>query len=563
MQESRNHEQSAFVRERQSYNPAVAETLRRVHECNLVPEDDIPPVSPEIASMFPCTAAQPLLSIRQKPGPGTASASVSGHDLRPLHVGVVFSGGQAPGGHNVICGLWDGLQQFNPRSQLTGFIGGPSGILRNKYVQLNHDTVRTHLNTGGFDMLGTGRTKLESAEDFANCARVCKEHSLDALVIIGGDDSNTNAAFLAEYLVKIDHPTRVIGVPKTIDSDLRGPCTETSFGFDTAVRVYAELISNLAKDARSGGKYYHFVRLMGRSASHITLEAALQTQPTLALISEETARDGSTLRSIIDHIADMICRRAQNGLNHGVILIPEGLIEFVPEMKSLIEDLNDVIAGHKNYMDSLRGFTAQIEYLAGRLSKESAATLVALPADIQRQLIMDRDPHGNVALSRVETEKLLIELLAIRLGELKSEGKFSGKFAWQTHFFGYEGRCAAPTNFDANYGFNLGLVAAALCRTEARCSGYLAAVHGLAKPVTDWRGWGVPLVSMLNLERRKGQNRAVIKKTLVDLDGPAFREFCSRRGAWQESDCFLFCGPIQYFGPQSIVEQIPVSLALK
>ena len=477
---------------------------------------------------------------------------------KPLRVGCVFSGGQAPGGHNVVAGIFEGIRRAHKESALTGFSGGPSGILKNQYLQITPELIGAYRNTGGFDLLGTGRTKLESAEDFATCARVFAQHDFDAFVIIGGDDSNTNAAFLAEYLRGAGSKTCVIGVPKTIDSDLRGPWTETSFGFDTAVRVYAELIANIAKDALSGRKYYHFIRLMGRSASHITLEAALQTQPNVALISEEIARQSLSMRDIIDRVAGVIAMRAENGLNHGVVLVPEGLIEFVPEMRALIDDLNDVIAAHKDYMDSLRGFTAQIEYLAGRLRRESAATLAALPIDIQRQLIMDRDPHGNVALSRIETEKLLIELLAIRLGEMKAEGQYHGKFAWQTHFLGYEGRCAAPTNFDANYAWCLGLTAAALA--AGRHTGYLAAVHGLTGPVDGWQAVGVPLVSMLTVERRKGKDKAVIKKTLVDLDGEAFQRLARSRGAWESRDDYRFTGPIQYFGPPTLVDRVPISL---
>lgn len=566
MQGSPSSENSIFIAERRRYVPSVPHLMRQVNRCCLSEEMASSSVDPTVATLFPHTANQPLISLRENPTqPPVELRNHHGNNgsKPPCRVGVVFSGGQAPGGHNVVCGLWSGLQQFHKDSTLIGFIGGPDGILKNRTIAITDELAQTYRNTGGFDLLGTGRTKLESNDCFETCAAVFDSHELDAVVIIGGDDSNTNAAFLAEYLSSVNHRTRVVGVPKTIDSDLRGKFTGTSFGFDTAVRVYSELISNIAKDSMSGGKYYHFVRLMGRSASHITLEAALQTRPTMALVSEEIAQQGATLRDIVDIIANTIRARAETGLNHGVILVPEGLIEFVPEMKELISDLNEIIASHKQYMDSLRGFTAQIEYLAGRLPRNSAATLAGLPIDIQRQLLMDRDPHGNVALSRVETEKLLIELVAIKLGELKSEGNYCGKFAWQTHFFGYEGRCAAPTNFDANYAWNLGLVAAALCHDNAPRTGYLAAVHDVAGPINCWQGWGVPLVSMLTMERRGGKTKAVIKKTLVDLQGGAFREFARWRDDWAKTDRFLFCGPIQYFGPPSITEQIPLSLALR
>ena len=511
-------------------------------------------LEPHIAGLFPKTARQGLLKI-------SADRTSDLARTAPLRVGAVFSGGQAPGGHNVVGGLFEGIRKLHPDSTLIGFTGGPSGILKNLALPVTKELMDAYRNTGGFDLFGTGRTKLESQEDFATCARIFAQHDLDAFVVIGGDDSNTNAAFLAEYLLENGSKTRIVGVPKTIDSDLRGPFTETSFGFDTAVRVYSELIANIAKDALSGKKYYHFIRLMGRSASHITLEAALQTRPNIALISEEMARDGKTMRQVVEGLAQVVVERAAAGKNYGVILVPEGLIEFIPEMSSLIADLNEVIAGHKDYIESLRGFTAQIEYLAGRLPRESAATLAGLPIDIQRQLIMDRDPHGNVALSRIETEKLLLELLASQLGEFKSDGHYHGKFSSQTHFLGYEGRCAAPTNFDANYAWSLGLTAAALAASGQ--TGYLAAVHGLTLSPDQWQAWGVPLVSMLTMERRKGKDKAVIRKTLVDLNGPAFRCFEDARSAWAAGDDYRFAGPIQYFGPAGLVDRVPVSLTVQ
>lgn len=547
---------TVFITARRQYQPRGPARLVEVEKSTFTPAPVAAAADAAAGTtiphdLFPFTGGQPLLHLSGGQGDHASRK-------KPIRVGCVFSGGQAPGGHNVVAGIFEGIRRLSPSSSLTGFLGGPSGILKNQTIEITGELIEAYRNTGGFDLLGTGRTKLESDEDFATCARVFARHELDAFIIIGGDDSNTNAAFLAEYLRKSGSPTCVIGVPKTIDSDLRGPWTETSFGFDTAVRVYSELIANIAKDALSGRKYYHFIRLMGRSASHITLEAALQTHPNIALISEEIARDGKSLRDIIDELAGVIAARAATGLTHGVVLVPEGLIEFVPEMRALIDDLNEVIAAHRDYMDSLRGFTAQIEYLGGRLRRESAATLASMPVDIQRQLIMDRDPHGNVALSRIETEKLLIELLAIRLGEMKSEGQYHGKFAWQTHFLGYEGRCAAPTNFDANYAWCLGLTASALA-AEGH-SGYLATVHGLTGPVEQWKAVGVPLVSMLTIERRKGKDKAVIKKTLVDTDGKAFQRFAKERDAWASRDDYRFTGPIQYFGPPDLVDRVPVSL---
>ena len=545
---------SEFLIARRQYEPRGPLSLMELDASAVTSVTGVADTESGIAELFPKTARQGLLKI----------AAGGTNDLTrttPLRVGAVFSGGQAPGGHNVVGGLFEGIRKLHPESTLIGFTGGPSGILKNLALPVTQELMDAYRNTGGFDLFGTGRRKLESKEDFATCAKIFAQHDLDAFVVIGGDDSNTNAAFLAEYLLDTGSKTRIVGVPKTIDSDLRGPFTETSFGFDTAVRVYAELIANIAKDALSGKKYYHFIRLMGRSASHITLEAALQTRPNIALISEEMARDGKTMRQIVEGLAQVVVERAAAGKNYGVILVPEGLIEFIPEMSSLIADLNEVIAGHKDYIESLRGFTAQIEYLAGRLPRESAATMAGLPIDIQRQLIMDRDSHGNVALSRIETEKLLLELLASHLGEMKSEGHYHGKFSSQTHFLGYEGRCAAPTNFDANYAWSLGLTAAALAASGQ--TGYLAAVHGLTTPPDQWQAWGVPLVSMLTMERRKGKDKAVIRKTLVDLNGPAFRCFEDARSAWAAGDDYRFAGPIQYFGPAGLVDRVPVSLTVQ
>ena len=491
----------------------------------------------------------------------TAAGGQVGSQNGPLHVGVVLSGGPAPGGHNVIWGVVDAVMNGASGSRVTGFYGGPAGVLAGRTVNLDPRAIESYRNAGGFDLLGTSRSKIDTPEKLATCKRVLDDLKLDALVIIGGDDSNTNAAVLAEYLASVGSQVAVIGVPKTIDGDLQNAFVETTFGFDSAVRVYAELVSNISKDTLSGRKYYHFVRLMGRAASHITMEVALQTQPTLALVAEEVAAKRQTLGALVEEIANVIKARAEQGKNYGVILVPEGIIEFIPEMRALIEELNGIIAAHKEYIDSLSGFTEQSEYMNRKLSRDASYTFSSLPIDIQRQLLMDRDPHGNVALSRVETEKLLIELLSSHLREEKSEGRYKGTFGYQHHFLGYEGRCAAPTNFDANYAYSLGRTAAALAASKA--NGYMAVVRNLGLSEGSWQPSGVPLVAMMTVEERGKGPRPVIKKTLVNLDGPAFKYFAKQRTEWQRGDEFRYSGPIQYFGPSELTDRVPLSLALE
>lgn len=548
-----------FQRERGRYAPRFPESLQDLTRLRISTGKILEPKATaegkaHIKQTFAKTWGKPNLHFTKVENAAAASVDA------PAKVGVVLSGGPAPGGHNVICGLFDGLKSLRDDAQLIGFVGGAGGILKNEYRFLDADVIATFRNTGGFHMIGTGRSKIESEMDLERCAKVVADLDLDALVIIGGDDSNTNVALIAEYLANKGANCTVIGVPKTIDGDLRNDFVEISFGFDTAVRVYSELVSHIARDAVSAGKYYHFVRLMGRSASHITLETALQTQPTLALIAEEAALHGQTLRDIVQNVASVIVERAEQGIDHGVILVPEGLIEFIPEMRELISELNHILAEHRAYLDTLHGFTAQIEYLSQKLSKDGLYTMSSLPIDIQRQLIMDRDPHGNVVVSLIETERLLIELLQTQLGEMKAEGKYKGKFGYQRHFLGYEGRCAAPTNFDADYAYALGRTAVALL--TQRATGYMSVVQNLAKDRDQWQASGIPIVSMMHLERRHGKDKAVLRKALVDLYSPAFAEFVRARPEWAKRDCFRFTGPIQYFGPQTLTERAPVTLQL-
>ena len=548
---------SPFLQARRDYPPKFPSVLANV--ANVAAEKGEEAASDankdqieKLKKIFENTWGQSILNLIP------ASSETSGEKKR---VGVVLSGGQAPGGHNVISGIFDALMGLSPNSVLLGFNKGPSGILEDDYTELTKAIIDEFRNTGGFDLLGSGRTKISTPEQFAKCREIVDRHRLDALVVIGGDDSNTNAALLAEYFKKEGSPTQVIGVPKTIDGDLKNQYVEASFGFDTAVRVYSELIANLERDALSARKYYHFVRLMGRSASHITLEAAFQTQPNIALVGEEIADKQMTLKELVEHISQIIVKRAEDGKNYGIVLVPEGLIEFIPEMGQLISELNQLIAEHKNYMDSLHGFTAQSEYINGKLSKDASYTFSGLPIDIQRQLLMDRDPHGNVQVSQIETEKLLIELLTLSLGEKKAEGHYKGNFATQHHFFGYEGRCAAPTNFDADYAYCLGRNAVALIHIGV--TGYMSVVNNLSGPKSEWQACGVPLTSMMNLEIRNGKEKPVIRKGLVDLNSKAFAAFQKARDNWAENDCYRFCGPIQYFGNETICDKVPFSLAVE
>ena len=552
---------SPFHKARCSYQPRFPVSLsnlsqlRTVKVAESLPWSVDPTALNDLRQRFPQTysqVAQGVLELSQDQDPLPA---------QPLRVGVLLSGGPAPGGHNVIWGLLDALAAARRPLAVLGFLGGAGGLLSNRSRLLNAEDLENYRNTGGFDLLGTGRTKIATPEQFAKALEVCRLHELDALVVIGGDDSNTNAASLAEYFKAAAARTAIIGVPKTIDGDLKNRYIEITFGFDSAVRLYSELISNIARDALSGRKYYHFIRLMGRAASHITLECGLQTQPTITLIAEEVAAQKMTLAAIVEQLAAVIKARADQGQDYGIILVPEGLIEFIPEMRTLIQELNHLLADHKDYISTLSGFTEQSEYLHRKLSRDASYTFSSLPLDIQRQLLMDRDPHGNVALSRVETEKLLIELVQAHLKEEKVAGRYSGSFGHQHHFLGYEGRCIAPSNFDADYAYSLGRTAAALAACGA--NGYMAVVRGLASPPEQWRPGGVPLLAMMTFEIRHGQPVPVLRKGLVDLDGAAFRYFFAHRAAWAQSDCFRYTGPIQYFGPAFLTDRVPLSLALE
>jgi pyrophosphate--fructose-6-phosphate 1-phosphotransferase len=472
---------------------------------------------------------------------------------KKITVGVVLSGGQAPGGHNVIAGLFDGLKKVNKKNTLIGFIGGPSGILENKCKIIEKDMIFNYRNTGGFDCIQAGRTKIETDEQLLSAKETFKARKLDALVIIGGDDSNTNAAVIAEYAKKENIPISVIGVPKTIDGDLKNNYIETSFGFDTATKIYSELAGNICRDANSSQKYWHFIRLMGRNASHITLEVGFKTQPNIVLIGEEVKEKNQTLSQLIDDLAETVISRSKQGKDFGIILVPEGLIEFIPEFEELINALNDVLCAHgKELSTALLSDQEKRAFAASKLPAHLAQLLNSLPRNIAMQLLLDRDPHGNVVVSQIETEKLLIAMLYDKLAILKREGKYAGKFTTINHFFGYEGRCGIPSNFDANYSYALGYSAAVLALNDL--SGYMASVKNLIQNPSKWICGGLPITMMLHIERRKGKDKPVIKKALVDLKGRPFKEFEKLRKAWAESEKYLFPGPIQYFGPKYITD---------
>ena len=507
----------------------------------------------EIKALFKNTYGKPTVTFE-------TSSDSSTSEIR--NVGVILSGGQAPGGHNVIAGLYDALKQANSANKLYGFLGGPSGIIEGKYVEFTDSFIDEYRNTGGFDIIGSGRTKLETEEQFRSSLEVCKKLNLSAVVIIGGDDSNTNAALLAEWFVANNAGIQVIGCPKTIDGDLKNEQIEISFGFDTATKTYGELIGNILRDANSAKKYWHFVKIMGRSASHVAIEAALQTQPNITLISEEVEQKKMSLSSIIDYITDIVVRRSEAGRNFGIAVIPEGLIEFIPELKTMIANLNDIMPTLEKDSSYSNGTDAEkIAIIENTLSSENASVFKSLPALIKSQLLMDRDPHGNVQVSKIETEKLLISMVEEKLASLKKEGKFSGKFSTQSHFFGYEGRCAFPSNFDADYCYSLGFNAFALINFGL--TGYLSSVRNLTAPASQWIAGGVPLTMMMNMERRHGEMKPVIKKALVELDGPVFKKLEANREDWAMNDRYLFPGAIQYFGPSSVCDITTVTLALE
>ena len=508
----------------------------------------------EIKNLFKNTYGKPTVTFQ------TSSDSVHSE---ARNVGVILSGGQAPGGHNVIAGLYDALKQANPDNQLYGFLGGPSGIIDGKYVEFNDQFINDYRNTGGFDIIGSGRTKLETEEQFRDALATCRKLNISAVVIIGGDDSNTNAALLAEWFVANNANIQVIGCPKTIDGDLKNEQIEISFGFDTATKTYAELIGNIERDANSAKKYWHFVKIMGRSASHVALEAALQTQPNITMISEEVAQKKMSLEQVVNYMTDIIVKRANVGKNFGIAVIPEGLIEFIPEMKSMIANLNDIMASLETDPSFLNATTIREKFdiVENRLDADNAKVYSSLPALIKGQLLADRDPHGNVQVSKIETEKLLIEMITERLNELKLQGDYIGKFSAQSHFFGYEGRCAFPSNFDADYCYSLGFNAFALINFGL--TGYLSSVRNLTEPASDWVAGGVPLTMMMNMEKRHGEMKPVIKKALVELDGPVFKKLEANREDWAMNDRYLFPGAIQYFGPASGCDITTVTLQLE
>ncbi len=504
----------------------------------------------EIKKLFPNTYGMPLIEFV----PGEESANCK------MNVGVILSGGQAPGGHNVICGIFDAVKKMNPENKVYGFLMGPGGLVDHKYMELTPEFVDDYRNTGGFDMIGSGRTKLEKVDQFEKGLEILRKLDIKAVVIIGGDDSNTNACVLAEYYAAKNYGIQVIGCPKTIDGDLKNDQIETSFGFDTATKVYSELIGNIERDANSARKYWHFIKLMGRSASHIALECALQTQPNICIVSEEVEKKDMTLNQIVEQIATAVAKRAEDGNNFGVVLIPEGLIEFIPAIGRLIDELNDLLAAHgADYKDLEKD--AQREYILAHLSKENAETFATLPEAVARQLSLDRDPHGNVQVSLIETEKLLSDMVAAKLDEWKKEGKFCGKFAAQHHFFGYEGRCAAPSNFDADYCYALGVSAAHLIANGK--TGYMAIVKNLSASTDEWKAGGVPITMMMNMERRNGEMKPVIRKALVELDGAPFKKFAEKRDEWARQTCYVYPGPIQYWGPSEVCDRETRTLALE
>jgi len=538
---------SALERARLTYVPSLPAVLRNgVDTVSASEGPTTGAVADEraIRETFPDLFGAPVVRFESKPATPSRGA---------LRVGVVLSGGQAPGGHNVITGLFDALTGGHPESEVVGFQGGPKGIFEADYRVLTAAEIDAHRNTGGFDLIGSGRDKIETTAQLEACREICTQLKLDGLVVVGGDDSNTNAAVLAQYLLQRDQDTVVVGAPKTIDGDLKGGGIEASFGFDTATKVYAELIGNIERDARSAKKYWHFIKLMGRSASHVTLECALATRPNIAIIGEEVRAQRWTLSQLTDRIAATVLARAAAGRHYGVCLVPEGLIEFLPEIGVLISELNALLAGDAG-LDG-QSFNEQRSTLGKRLTTESATSFFGLPERIQRQLLLDRDSHGNVQVSRIDTEALLVETVRERLAEA------GGDFQTQTHFFGYEGRCAAPSNFDADYTAAIGRSAAALVAHSR--TGYICAVGNLAAGPDAWTAGGIPLTSLMRMETRKGRPTPVIAKALVDLQGAPFAAFQRERDAWSSEDAYVYPGPIQYFGPEEITGRTTATLELE
>lgn len=543
-------EKSALQKERAAYKPKLPKALQgAVKVVEGAPTQSVDNQE-EIKKLFPNTYGMPLVEFV------TAENALQ----KEMNVGVILSGGQAPGGHNVISGLFDEIKKLNPNNRLYGFLMGPSGLVDHKYIEITEELIADYRNTGGFDLIGSGRTKLEKVEQFEKGLEVIRELNIKAVVIIGGDDSNTNACVLAEYYAAKNYGVQVIGCPKTIDGDLKNEQIETSFGFDTATKTYSEVIGNIERDCNSARKYWHFIKLMGRSASHIALECALQTQPNICLISEEIEAKDLTLNDIVEQIASTVAYRASQGNNFGVVLIPEGLIEFISAIGRLIQELNDLLAAHgQDYKDLDKD--AQREYILSHLSEANKATFETLPEGVARQLSLDRDPHGNVQVSLIETEKLISEMVGAKLDQWAKEGKYNGKFSALHHFFGYEGRCAAPSNFDADYCYALGASAAQLIANGK--TGYMAIVKNTTAGTEEWKAGGVPITMMMNMEKRNGEMKPVIRKALVDLNGKPFKAFAAQRDQWAKETCYVYPGPIQYWGPASVCDLPTKTLALE
>lgn len=540
---------SALQKERAAYLPKLPMALRGAVKVKEGKPTHSVDNQDEIKKLFPNTYGLPLISFE----PGEIMLR------KRVNVGVILSGGQAPGGHNVISGLFDRLKQLDPENRLYGFLMGPSGLVDHNYKEITADFVEQFRNTGGFDMIGSGRTKLEEVDQFEKGMEIIRKLDIQALVIIGGDDSNTNACMLAEYYAAKKYGVQVIGCPKTIDGDMKNDQVETSFGFDTAAKTYSELIGNISRDCNSARKYWHFIKLMGRSASHIALECALQTHPNICLISEEIQQKDLSLNDIVEYIATIVAHRAAQGNNFGVVLVPEGLIEFIPAIGRLIQDLNDLLATNgAEYRDLDE--EAQWTYILDHLKGKNRATFATLPKEVALQLSLDRDPHGNVPVSLIETEKLLSDMVGVKLAEWKKEGLFVDKYAARHHFFGYEGRCAAPSNFDADYCYALGTSAAMLIACDK--TGYMALVKHLTEKSEDWVPGGVPLTMMMNMERRNGKLNPVIRKALVNLNGRPFQAFAARREEWARKTCYLYPGPVQYWGPSDVCDQTTLTLRL-
>ena len=541
---------SALQKERAAYQPKLPKALQGAVKVKEGASTKSVDNQEEIKKLFPNTYGMPLIEF--VPGENA--------DKKKINIGVILSGGQAPGGHNVISGLFDAVKNLNSENRLYGFLMGPGGLVDHNYIEITAEFLNQYRNTGGFDMIGSGRTKLEEEDQFEKGLKIIRELDINAIVIIGGDDSNTNACVLAEYYAAKKYGVQVIGCPKTIDGDLKNEQIETSFGFDTATKTYSELIGNIERDCNSARKYWHFIKLMGRSASHIALECALETQPNICLISEEIEAKDMTLNQVVENIANVVAYRAKQGNNFGVVLIPEGLIEFVPAIGRLIQELNDLLAAHgADYKDLDK--EAQRKYIIAHLSKENAATFETLPEGVARQLSLDRDPHGNVQVSLIETEKLLSDMVGVLLAKWAKEGKFDGKFAAQHHFFGYEGRCAAPSNFDADYCYALGTSAAQL--VAAGKTGYMAIVKDTTSNANDWKAGGVPITMMMNMEKRNGEMKPVIRKALVERDGKPFKAFAAKRDEWAKNTEYVYPGPIQYWGPTDVCDQTTKTLKLE